>query len=147
MVKLYGLPVVGMTGLLGEIESEAAREASLRGATFWLEAGFAIAGPEFVWGCGEIEYQGGRYAFRISGLSAGDIDPIGVSISGKVSGLRKLCDFSGNYLLSAVAPTAAGREMEICLRNERGVMILTMSTSCGRRVFLPADGMRVRLKS
>src|SRR5512144_1586164 len=59
------------------------------------------------WGDGKLTYQGKEYSFSINGLSVADVGISKVSATGEVFNLKKVSDFSGNYV-SAQAGAAIG---------------------------------------
>jgi hypothetical protein len=115
-------------------------------AAFWLEGGITCAGSGFVWGNGEISYQGRNYAFRLSGLSIANIGAASVCANGSVMHLRRLSDFSGSYSASLPERAAAGRDPVTFLKNERGVVMKLTATDAAWRINLQVNGLRVRLK-
>ena len=60
--------------------------------------GAAAPGIGFQWGSGVLTYGGVDYPFRVSGISIIDVGLARVTGSGRVSGLRSLSDFNGNYV-------------------------------------------------
>jgi hypothetical protein len=128
------------------IGDDARTESSRTIATFWLEGGITPAGAGFVWGHGEISYQGSSHAFRLSGLSIADIGAASICADGSVAHLRRLSDFSGSYSASPAGPEAAEHESMTHLKNERGVVIKLTATDAAWRVNLLVNGLRVRLK-
>jgi hypothetical protein len=128
------------------IENDARAEPSETSAAFWLEGGITCAGSGFVWGNGEISYQGRNYAFRLAGLSIADIGAASVCANGSIMHLRKLSDFSGSYAASIPEPAAAGSDPATFLRNERGVLMRLTATDAAWRIHLQVNGLRVRLK-
>jgi hypothetical protein len=121
-------------------------EASQTTATFWLEGGITPAGAGFVWGRGEISYQGCNHAFRISGLSIADVGAASICADGSVTHLKRLSDFSGSYSASTAPPAVAGSDSVTYLKNERGVVIKLTATDAAWRINLLVNGLRVRLK-
>jgi hypothetical protein len=115
-------------------------------AALWLEGGITSAGEGFVWGNGEISYQGRNHGFRLSGLSIEDIGAASICASGSVMHLRRLSDFSGSYSASIADPAEAGGDAVTYLKNERGVVLKLTATDAAWRVNLPVKGLRLRLK-
>ena len=128
------------------IGDDSRAEPARASAAFWLEGGITCAGSGFVWGNGEISYQGRNYAFRLSGLSIADIGAASVCANGSVMHLRKLSDFSGSYSASLPERAAAGSDPVTFLKNERGVVMKLTATDAAWRINLQVDGLRVRLK-
>ena|ERR1700733_12874358 len=121
-------------------------QPSQTSAAFWLEGGITCAGAGFVWGNGEISYQGRDYAFRLSGLSIADIGTASVCANGSVTHLERLSDFSGSYSASISEPAVAGGDPVTFLKNERGVVMKLTATDAAWRFTLQVNGLRVRLK-
>jgi hypothetical protein len=112
----------------------------------WLEGGTTAAGPGFVWGHGNLNYQRTEHAFDIVGLSVAGLYSAGISATGSVRHLAKVSDFSGTYSVpthgSAVHRGGAGAH----LRNERGVVIHLVVTDAGLRRHLSINDLRLRLR-
>jgi hypothetical protein len=136
----------GFAAAFNAIGDGARAQPGQTSAAFWLEGGMTCAGSGFVWGNGEISYQGRNYAFRLSGLSIADIGAASVCANGSVMHLRKLSDFSGSYSASLPEPPVAGREPVTFLKNERGVVMKLTATDAAWRINLQLNGLRVRLK-
>jgi hypothetical protein len=115
-------------------------------AAFWLEGGITCAGAGFVWGNGEISYQGRNHAFRLSGLSIADSGAASVCANGRVMHLRRLSDFSGSYSPSIVEPASGDSDSVTYLKNERGVVLKLTATDAAWRINLQVDGLRLKLK-
>jgi hypothetical protein len=128
------------------VGDDSRAEASQTTASVWLEGGITRAGAGFVWGNGEISYQGSNHSFRLSGLSIADIGAASICASGSVMHLRRLSDFSGTYSASIAGPAVAGSDPETYLKNERGVVMRLTATDAAWRVNLLVNGLRVRLK-
>ena len=128
------------------IADDSRAEPARASAAFWVEGGITCAGSGFVWGNGEISYQGRNYAFRLSGLSIADIGAASVCANGSVMHLKRLSDFSGSYSASTVGPALAGSDSVTYLKNERGVVMRLTATDAAWRVNLMVNGLRVRLK-
>lgn len=111
-----------------------------------LTGGSAAAGIGYVWGNGDLIYQGKRHTFKISGLSVGDVGGARITASGVVYHLKNLSDFEGNYTAVTAGLTVAGGASAAMLQNEHGVVIKLISTTTGLRFNLSADGIGVKLK-
>jgi len=92
------------------VGDDSRAEAGQTTAAVWLEGGITPAGAGFVWGNGEISYQGSNHAFRLSGLSIADIGAASICANGSVMHLRRLSDFSGSYSASLPERAAAGSD-------------------------------------
>jgi hypothetical protein len=128
------------------IADDSRAEPARASAAFWVEGGITCAGSGFVWGNGEISYQGRNYAFRLSGLSIADIGAASVCANGSVMHLKRLSDFSGSYSASPPEPAVAGSDPVTFLKNERGVVMKLTATDAAWRINLQVNGLRVRLK-
>lgn len=115
-------------------------------AALWLEGGITAAGEGFVWGNGEISYQGRNHGFRLSGLSIEDIGAASICANGSVINLTRLSDFSGSYSVSTADAAEVGGDPATYLKNERGVVLKLAATDAAWRVNLPVKGLRLRLK-
>ena len=127
------------------VGDDSCAEPGQTSAAFWLEGGITCAGSGFVWGNGELSYQGCSHAFRISGLSIADIGAASVCANGSVMHLRKLSDFGGRYSASIPEPAVAGGDPVTFLKNERGVVMKLTATDAAWRINLQVKGLRVRL--
>ena len=67
--------------------------------------------------------------------------------AGHVYNLKKLSDFSGNYVAAGAGITIAGGGTATYLKNEHGVVIKLIATDVGLKFKLSADGVHVSLKS
>ena len=112
-----------------------------------LTGGSVAAGIGYVWGHGDLSYGGASHPFKISGLSVVDVGAANISASGHVYNLKKLADFSGNYVAVDAGATVAGGASAAYLKNEHGVVIKLESTTIGLRFNLAGEGVKVTLKS
>src|SRR5215469_17316630 len=115
-------------------------------ATVEIEGGSVAAGIGFVWGSGDVTYQGQKHAFKLSGLSIVDVGAAHISASGVVYNLKNLSDFNGNYTAVTAGLTIAGGGSAAVLRNEHGVVIKLLSTTQGLRFNLSANAVGINLK-
>jgi hypothetical protein len=143
---LVGRPLVEFGPAFGAVADDSGIEASQPVASLWLEGGVTPAGAGFVWGHGEVSYQGIDHAFRLSGLSIANLGAASISASGTVMHLRKLADFNGNYLALSAGSIGTDSGPATYLQNKRGVVIKLIATDAGQRINLPITGVRVRLK-
>jgi hypothetical protein len=125
-------------------DSSAAR--SEQDAMLWLEGGVGLAGARVAWGQGQINYQGHNHLFVVSSLSTGDAGAAGIYATGRVMGLRKISDLSGNYRSSSVGGMA-GDGLAAYLHNERGVVIRLVATDAATAADRSVNGVRLRLKN
>jgi hypothetical protein len=111
-----------------------------------LTAGTAAAGVGYVWGHGELNFQGQTHPFSISGLSVVDVGAANISASGHDYHLKRLSDFAGNYFEVTASATVAGGGSAADLKNEHGVVVKLEAITVGLRFNLSADGVKVTLK-
>jgi hypothetical protein len=116
-------------------------------ATVWLEGGAASARAELTWDHGQIDYQGNRHSFSISGLSITHLPAANVFATGIVMCLKTLSDFVGNYLTAAAEGQLTAGSSSTFLRNDRGVLIQLVATDAGQRFNVSVEGVRIRFKS
>src|SRR6266576_4299660 len=75
-------------------------------------------------GRGVLTYRGRDYAFRVSGLSLGiTIGASAMRLTGRISGLRELKDFSGTYDAVGAGGALVGGFGGVQLTNKKGVTI------------------------
>lgn len=137
----------GFAASQAEDASNAVSADAQPDGTVTLSGGSVAAGIGYVWGHGDLNYGGGSHPFKISGLSIVDVGAANISASGHVYNLKKLADFSGNYVEVSAGLTVGGGGSASYLRNEHGVVIKLESTTVGLRFNLSGDGVKVTLKS
>jgi hypothetical protein len=126
-------------------DSSAAR--SEQDVMMWLEGGVGPAGAGVAWGQGQMNFQGHNHLFRVSSLSMGDAGAAGIYATGRVMGLRKIPDFSGNYRASSAGGTMARGGLATYLQNERGVVIRLVAREVPTAANRSVNGVRLRLKN
>lgn len=140
--------VVLAGGLAGApLPSQAQEAAKAADAALTFSGGAVAAGIGFVWGSGQLEYQGETHPVKISGLSVVDVGAAKLDASGSVYNLKRLQDFDGIYTTFSAGATIAGGGGVAYLRNQNGVVIKLNSTSEGLRLNLSADGVKLKLES
>ena len=115
-------------------------------AILTLQGGSVAAGIGYTWGHGDLEYHKSSHRFSIKGVSIVDVGATNFSASGQVYNLKKLADFSGNYVAAGAGVTVAGGGTGPYLRNEPGVIIKLTATDAGMKFTLSAEGMHVALQ-
>jgi hypothetical protein len=115
-------------------------------ATVNLTGGSVAAGIGFVWGSGDLDYQGAKHKFKLSGVSVVDVGGAHITATGNVYHLKSLADFNGSYTTLTAGLTVAGGGSVAILRNDHGVVIKLSSTTEGLRFNLSADGINIKLK-
>jgi hypothetical protein len=121
-------------------------EPSQTTAAFWLEGGITCAGEGFVWGNGELSYQGRNHGFRLLGLSIADAGAASICGNASVTHLRRLSDFGGSYSASSANPAGDANDPVSYLENEQGVVLKLTATDAAWRVHLRVNGLRLKLK-
>jgi hypothetical protein len=116
-------------------------------ATVTLTGGSVAAGVGYTWGHGDLNYQKRSLGFSIKGVSVIDVGATNFTATGNVYHLKKLSDFSGNYVAAGAGITLAGGGSATYLKNEHGVVIQLTSTEVGLKFNLSADGVHVSLKN
>jgi hypothetical protein len=125
---------------------ETTRAAKTADGALTFSGGAVAAGIGFVWGSGELEYQGTPHPVKVSGLSVVDVGAAKLSASGSVYNLKSLQDFDGIYTTFSAGATVAGGGGVAYLRNEHGVVIKLHDTSEGLRLNLSADGVKLKVE-
>lgn len=121
--------------------------AQVPDAAITLSGGAVAAGIGFVWGSGQLDYDGAPHAVKVSGLSVIDVGAAKYSATGSVYNLKALKDFNGTYTAFAAGATIAGGGGVAYLKNQNGVVIKLNSTSAGLRFNLSADGVTLKVES
>jgi hypothetical protein len=115
-------------------------------ATVTFSGGSVAAGVGYTWGSGILHFHGKRYRFTVDGLSVVDVGVTRIEGVGEVYDLRRLADFSGNYVAAGAGATLAGGGSVAALENQNGVIIHFHSTTQGLKLNLSGSGIAVSLK-
>jgi hypothetical protein len=127
--------------------AETAAAPSMPDATLSLSGASVAAGVGFVWGGGELDFNGEPHAVDISGLTIIDVGAAKISAAGSVYHLNRLEDFNGTYTTFSAGATLAGGGGIAYLRNQNGVVIRIDSTTAGLKFNLSPSGVMLKLKS
>ena len=147
MVSLAACTLVSAVAYAGDSGSSApVAEDAQPDAILTLKGGSVAAGIGYTWGHGDLEYHQSSRRFSIKGVSIVDVGATNFSASGQVYNLKKLADFSGNYVAAGAGITIAGGGTALYLKNEHGVVVKLVSTDVGLKFTLSADGVHVALK-
>jgi hypothetical protein len=147
MVSLAACALLSAAAYAGDSDSSTPVAQDARpDATLTLKGGSVAAGIGYTWGHGELEYHNNLQRFSIKGVSVVDVGATDFSASGYVYNLKKLEDFSGNYVAAGAGITVAGGGTALYLKNEHGVVIKLIATDVGLKFTLSADGVHVALK-
>ena len=114
-------------------------------ATLTLSEGSVAVGIGFSWGKGTLSYQGKTYPVKVEGLSVGELGITRASATGEVFNLKKLADFSGNYVAGGAEGTVGGGAGISTMKNQNGVVIELKSTTQGANLKLAAEGIKLAL--
>jgi hypothetical protein len=98
-------------------------------------------------GRGVLTYRGRDYPFRVSGLSLGiTIGASAMRLTGRVSGLREVKDFSGNYEAVGAGGALVGGFGGVQLTNKKGVTITLQGAEAGMEFAANRSGIRISLQ-
>ena len=98
-------------------------------------------------GRGVLTYRGRDYPFRVSGLSLGiTIGASAMRLTGRVSGLRELKDFSGIYDAVGASGALVGGFGGVQLTNKKGVTITLQGAEAGMEFAANRSGIRISLQ-
>jgi hypothetical protein len=140
------VPILSCALLAGSVLAAESQDEGEPSATIDLHGGAVAAGVDFVWGRGDLAYQGKKYPFKISGVSVADVGVAHITGAGVVYHLKDPSDFSGNYTTVSAGVTVAGGGAVAMLKNEHGVVIKLLETSQGLRFSLAGEGVDINLK-
>jgi len=111
-----------------------------------LESKSVAVGIGVSWGDGVLEYQGKKYPFTVNGLSVLDLGISKVSSRGDVAKLKKVEDFSGNYVGAGAGVAVGGGAGAVALKNQNGVEMTLTATTQGVKLALATGGVDIKLK-
>jgi hypothetical protein len=98
-------------------------------------------------GRGVLTYRGRDYPFRVSGLSLGvTIGASAMRLTGRVSGLRELKEFSGIYDAVGAGGAFVGGFGGVQLINKKGVTITLQGAEAGMEFAANRSGIRIMLQ-
>ena len=111
-----------------------------------LESKTVAVGIGVSWGDGKLMYQDKEYTFSISGLSVVDLGISKASATGDVFNLKKISDFSGNYVAAQASAALAAGAGAVAMKNQNGVVMQLTGTGTGVKLALGPKGVDVKLK-
>jgi hypothetical protein len=98
-------------------------------------------------GRGVLTYRGRDYPFRVSGLSLGiTAGASAMRLTGRVSGLREVKDFAGNYDAVGGGGALVGGVGGVQLTNAKGVVIALQGLAAGLEFAANRSGIRISLQ-
>jgi hypothetical protein len=101
------------------------------------------AGIGVQWGRGVLHFEGEDHAFRLQGLSVGDLGISSSDAVGDVENLTQLADLAGHYLAVEAGVAAGPGRSALKMRNEKGVEITLYAREQGGRLVVGPQGLRL----
>ena len=114
--------------------------------TVSIESKSIAVGVGVSWGDGKLIYEGKEYPFSINGLSVVDLGISKVTATGDVFNLKKVEDFSGNYVAAAAGAAVGAGAGATAMKNQHGVVMQLTGTGQGIQFTLAPKGVEVKLK-
>ena len=142
--SVYVLRAVATGLLLLVTTAVGAQETPVAKVT--LESKSVAVGIGVSWGDGKLLYQDKEYAFSINGLSVIDLGISKASAIGEVFNLKKVSDFSGNYVAAQASAGVAAGAGAVAMKNQNGVVMQLTGTGTGVKLALGPKGVDVKLK-
>jgi hypothetical protein len=115
-------------------------------ATLKLTEGQVALGIGWSWGKGVLTFKGKEYPFKVSGISVGDVGITKAEATGAVHNLKKLEDFTGNFVSAAAEATAGVGAGATAMKNDKGVVIHLLPKTKGVNLKLAAEGVNFTLE-
>ena len=144
MRKWMRAVMVGAIGL-GMVAVGAAQDAKPSG-TVTVQSKSIAVGVGVSWGDGVLTYQGKSHKFSLTGLSVVDLGISKATARGQVFELKKLADFSGNYVAAEAGAAVGGGAGVVVMKNQNGVVLKLTGTGQGVQLTLAAKGVDIKLK-
>jgi hypothetical protein len=140
------LPIVGfcVVAVIAGMSTIGAQENT--SGTVTLESKSVAVGVGVSWGDGVLEYRGAKYPFTVSGLSVVDVGVSKVTARGEVRNLRRVEDFSGNFVGAGTGAAVGGGAGVAALTNQQGVEMTLTATTQGVKFAFAGGGVEVKLK-
>ena len=135
---------VALSPGLGVAKRRHAASTSTSG-TVRVEATQVAAGVGWAWGDGTLTYQGKRYPFKVSGLTAIGAGASRVDALGEVHDLKKMSDFEGTYTSVEASGALGGGAGIATMKNANGVRMTLHGTSQGVSFQTGPEGIKVTL--
>jgi hypothetical protein len=115
-------------------------------ATLKFSEGSVAVGIGWSWGKGLLTFQGKDHAFKVKGLSVGEVGITKAEATGRVFNLKKLEDFDGLYAAAGAEGTIALGAGETALKNKKGVVIYISPLTKGVNFKLAVEGVNFTLE-
>src|SRR5262245_35832731 len=116
LLALVGFGVATVVFPIATARSQSATTGKVTLASKSVAVGVGVS-----WGDGVLEYQGKKYPFTVTGLSVVDLGVSKVSARGEVKNLKKVEDFTGNYVAAGAGAAVGGGAGAAALKNQNGV--------------------------
>ena len=113
----------------------------------WVESTSVALGIGVSWGDGKLTFQGKEHPFTVKGLSVVDLGMSKVTANGEVYNLKKVSDFSGNYVAGTAGATVGGGAGAVIMKNQHGVVMKLTGTGQGIQLTLAGSGVDIKLKN
>lgn len=124
----------------------ASAQSGLPSGSVTIESKSIAIGIGVSWGDGTFRYKDKPHSFSVSGLSVVNLGVSRLTARGEVYNLKKLEDFSGNYVAAEAGATVGGGAGVTIMKNQHGVIMKLIETSQGAQLTLAAQGVDVKLK-
>ncbi len=105
--------------------------------------GFLVGGST---GGGTLKFKGKSHAFKIGGLSVGNIGVSKVRATGTVYNLTDLSQFAGKYVKAEASATVIEGKGSLKLQNDKGVVIEMETSSGGLQLSASGGGVSITMK-
>jgi hypothetical protein len=140
MVLVVSLALSGL-GMAAEKKAEKKPDATLK-----LTEGQVALGIGWSWGKGELNYKGKKYAFKVDGITVGDIGVTKAEAEGKVYNLKKLSDIEGSFTSAGAEATLGLGAGATAMKNDAGVVIHLFPKTKGANLKLAGGGVKITLE-
>jgi hypothetical protein len=144
MTKFLAVVAIGLAALVTSTTRVPAQGGTTGKVTVTSKS--VAVGIGVSWGDGVLEYHGKKHPFTVSGLSVVDLGVSKVTAVGTVKNLKKLEDFSGNYVSASAGAAAGGGAGVAVLKNQNGVEMSLKATTQGVKLSLAGSGVEIKLK-
>lgn len=144
MKRILAVAMVLATVLVWSLAAMA--EEKKPDATLKFSEGSVAVGIGWSWGKGALTFQGKDHAFKVKGLSVGEVGITKAEATGRVFNLKKLEDFDGLYVAAGAEGTIALGAGETAMKNKKGVVIYVSPLTKGVNFKLAAEGVNFSLE-
>jgi len=97
-------------------------------------------------GEGTLDFKGKKYAFNMSGITAGGAGFQHMTASGNVYDLNDVADFPGLYSVLRVGLTVAEGQGGLWLQNDKGVSMHVTTSQEGLALGTGLEGVNIEMK-